>query len=126
MSETYERGLRILRETNPDGPRVMEELAEIAPDFARWIVEFGYGSIYASPRLPLREREIATLASLTTQGGAERQLEYHVATALRVGLRPQEIVETIVNCAAFAGIPRALNGLRVARRAFAKAGVRTD
>lgn len=121
-SERYERGLKLMTELNEQAPQVIERIADLSPDFARYVVEFGYGEIYARPALTLRERQIATLASLVTQGGAEPQLAYHVQTALNAGLTPAEIVETIVNCAPLAGFPRALNALRTAGRALGERG----
>ena len=45
---------------------------DIAPDFARMIIEFPYGDVYSRPGLTPKERQIATLASLVTQGNALR------------------------------------------------------
>jgi 4-carboxymuconolactone decarboxylase len=56
-------------------------------------------------------------------GGAEPQLEYHIAIALNVGVAPAEIVETIIHLAPFVGFARALNAARSARRVFAARGV---
>lgn len=99
----------------------MESLADIAPDFARYIVEFPFGDIYARPGLGLREREIATIAALTALGNARPQLEVHIKAGLNVGLSRDEIVETIIQMAVYAGFPAALNGLFAAKAAFAAA-----
>ncbi|MGE4527320.1 MAG: carboxymuconolactone decarboxylase family protein [Rhodospirillaceae bacterium] len=98
----------------------MESLAEIAPDFARYLVEFPFGDIYARPGLGLREREIATIAALAALGNAQPQLKVHIAAGLNVGLSRQEIVETIIQMAVYAGFPAALNGLFAAKEAFAE------
>ncbi len=50
------------------GEQVIAALAPIAPDFARLLIEFGFGDIYSRPQLDLRAREIATIASLATLG----------------------------------------------------------
>lgn len=58
-----------------DGHAVVESLKEISPDFARYLIEFPFGDIYARPGLDLRQREIATIAALTALGNARPQLE---------------------------------------------------
>lgn len=118
--ERFEKGLRVLAEVDGRaGEAVVARLAGIAPDFARYLVEFPFGDIYARPGLGLREREIATIAALTALGNARPQLEVHIAAGLNVGLAREEIVETIMQMAVYAGFPAALNGLFAAEAAFA-------
>ncbi|WP_332700371.1 carboxymuconolactone decarboxylase family protein [Devosia sp.] len=121
MSESrYERGKRKLAEIDGEvGEAVIESLADIAPDFARYVVEFPFGDIYSRPGLDLRAREIATIAALTAMGNAHPQLKVHIRAGLNVGLSRDEIVETIMQMAVYAGFPAALNGLSAAREVFA-------
>jgi len=122
--DRYERGWERLRElAGEQGERVIEGLRDIAPDLARYVVEFGYGDVYSRRGLDDRERQLAAIAALTALGGAEPQLEYHMGIALNVGVDPGEIVETIIHCAPFVGFARALNAARSARRVFAARGV---
>ena len=94
-------------------------LADIAPDFARYVIEFPFGDIYSRPGLDLRAREIATIAALTALGYATPQLKVHIQAGLNVGLSRQEIVETIMQMAVYAGFPAAVNGLFAAKEVFA-------
>ncbi len=115
----YERGRRALDEIDGEaGERVISALAGIAPDFARYIIEFPFGDIYCRPGLDLRSREIATVAALTALGTATPQLKVHVDAALNVGVSRTEIVETIMQMAVYAGFPAALNGLFAAKDVF--------
>ena len=98
---------------------VVESLKDIAPDFARYLLEFPFGDIYARPGLDLRSREIATVAALTAMGNAAPQLKVHIGAALHVGLTQDEIVEVIMQMAVYAGFPAALNGLFAAKEVFA-------
>jgi 4-carboxymuconolactone decarboxylase len=82
------------------------------------LVEFPYGDIYTRPGLDLKSREIATIAALTALGNATPQLKVHVHAALNVGCSQEEIVETIMQMAVYAGFPAALNGLFAAREVF--------
>lgn len=119
----YQRGLAKLKEIDGEaGERVVESLAGIAPDFARYLVEFPFGDIYSRPGLDLKSREIAVVAALTALGNAASQLKVHVHGALNVGASRTEIVETIMQMAVYAGFPAALNGLAVAREVFEQRG----
>ena len=116
----FERGKRALTQIDgAGGERVVQSLAGIAPDFARYLIEFPFGDIYCRPGLDLRAREIATIAALTALGTAGPQLKVHIAAGLNVGLTRDEIVEIIMQMAVYAGFPAALNGLFAAKEAFA-------
>jgi 4-carboxymuconolactone decarboxylase len=118
--DRYERGWARLHElAGAHGEKVIEGVRDVAPDLARYVVEFGYGDIYSRPGLDLPRRQIAAIAALTALGGCEPQLEYHIGIALDGGLAPGEIVETIVHCAPFVGFARTLNAARSAKRVFA-------
>lgn len=101
-----------------DGQAVVESLKAISPDFARYLIEFPFGDIYARPGLDLRQREIATIAALTALGNARPQLEVHIAAGLNVGLSQQEIIEIVMQMAVYAGFPAAINGLNAAKAVF--------
>ncbi len=115
----YRRGLEKLEQIDGDaGRRVIESLEAIAPDMARYLIEFPFGDIYCRPGLDLKSREIATLAALTTLGFALPQLKVHIHGALNVGCSRTEVVEVIMQMAVYAGFPAALNGLYAAREVF--------
>jgi 4-carboxymuconolactone decarboxylase len=118
-TERYDRGWRKLQEIDGEaGERVIDSLKDIAPDFARYLIEFPFGDIYSRPGLDLKSREIATVAALTALGNAAPQLKVHIQAALNVGCSRQEVVETIMQMAVYAGFPAALNGLFAAKEVF--------
>lgn len=122
-NERYERGRALLeRIDGHGGEAVLRELADIAPDFARYLVEFPFGDIYARPGLDLKSRELVTVGALTALGNARPQLMVHLAAALNVGCSRRELVETCMQMAVYAGFPAALNGLFAAREVFAAQG----
>jgi len=117
----YERGLAKLREVDGQaGEKVIQSLEDIAPDFARYVIEFPFGDIYSRPGLDLKSREIAVVAALTAMGNATPQLKVHIHAALNVGVTREEIVETIMQMAVYAGFPAALNGLMATKEVFAQ------
>lgn len=126
-NERFTRGLEKLREIDGEaGEQVVASLADIAPDFARYLIEFPFGDIYSRPGLDLRSREIGVVAALTAMGNAAPQLKVHLRAALNVGVTRQEIVEVIMQMAIYAGFPAALNGLTAAREVFAAASEAED
>ena len=119
-SERFITGQKMLQQVDgKGGEAVVESLKDIAPDFARYLLEFPFGDIYARPGLDLRSREIATFAALTAMGNSAPQLKVHIGAALHVGLTQDEIVEVIMQMAVYAGFPAALNGLFAAKEVFA-------
>jgi len=120
-STRYSRGYEKLREIDGDaGERVIAALADIAPDFSRFLIEFPFGDIYSRPQLDLKSREIGVLAALTALGNAQPQLKVHIHGALNVGCTREEVVEIIMQMAVYAGFPAALNGLFAAKEVFAE------
>ncbi|GHV53766.1 4-carboxymuconolactone decarboxylase [Deltaproteobacteria bacterium] len=120
-SDRYKIGLAMLRQVDgKGGEAVVERLKDIAPDFARYLIEFPFGDIYARPGLDLKSREIAVIAALTALGNASPQLKVHIAAALHVGCTREEILEVIMQMAVYAGFPAALNGLFAAEEVFAE------
>ena len=121
INDRYQRGWEKLKEIDREaGERVVESLKDIAPDFARLLIEFPFGDIFSRPGLDLKSREIAVVAALTALGNATPQLKVHINGALNVGCTEQEIVEVIMQMAVYAGFPAALNGLFAAKEVFAE------
>jgi len=122
-NERYLRGWAKLKEVDGKaGEKVIASLSDIAPDFARLIIEFPFGDIYSRPGLDLKTRELAVVAALTAMGNAAPQLKVHIQGALNVGCSRQEVVEVMMQMAVYAGFPAALNGLFAAKEVFSQLG----
>ena len=118
-SSRYSRGwTKLLEIDGSAGERVVASLEDIAPDFARYLIEFPFGDIYSRPQLDLKLREIAVVAALTALGNATSQLKVHIHGALNVGCTREEVVEVIMQMSVYAGFPAALNGLFAAKDVF--------
>ncbi len=87
-------------------------------ELAEYLTENAYGRIYARPGLTVRQRELVAVAMLTAQQQL-RQLEWHIAGALRVGCSPTEIKEVIVTMLLYVGWPSTLNALEVWKKSVA-------
>jgi len=127
MNSRYSEGLKKLSEIDGEaGKKVIDSLQAIAPDLARYVIEFPFGDIYQRPGLDLKTRELATVAALTALGNCQPQLAVHVNGALNVGCRPEEVVEVIIQMSVYAGFPAALNGMFTAKEVFNERGLLTN
>lgn len=105
------------------GENVIKSLEDIAPDLGKFIVEFAFGDIYTREGLTTEEREMITLSSLLTAGGCEQQLEVHIGGALNVGISPEKVIETFLQCVPYTGFPKVLNAVFAAQKVFAERGL---
>tara|TARA_Y100000052_G_scaffold20844_1_gene20833 strand:- start:239 stop:625 length:387 start_codon:yes stop_codon:yes gene_type:complete len=124
QSERFNKGLAKLNEIDgAQGHQVIEALKDICPDLTRYVIEFPFGDIYSRPGLDLKTRELITVAALTAMGHCQPQLKVHLHGALNVGCSQQEITETILQMAVYAGFPAALNGIFQAKEVFTERGI---
>lgn len=105
------------------GENVIRSLEDIAPDLGKFIIEFAFGDIYTREGLTTEEREMITLSSLLTAGGCEPQLEVHINGALNVGISPEKMIETFLQCIPYTGFPKVLNAVYAAKKVFAERGL---
>ena len=123
-NQRYKSGLNKLKEIDGEaGQKVIDSLASISPDLAKYTIEFPFGDIYQRSGLDLKSRELATVAALTALGHCQPQLNVHINGALNVGCKPEEIREVIIQMAVYAGFPAALNGMLVAKEVFTDRGI---
>ncbi len=108
-----ERGLTRLAELHdePGGDAFLAMLG----DLGDLTVDFVFGDVHSRPGLAVRERELLIVAILTALGGLEPQVRAHIRTARAIGISDEEIEETIIQTAPYAGFPRAINGLKILR-----------
>lgn len=120
-SERFNRGMEKLKELDPNaGDLLVEVLKNIAPDLARYAVEFPYGDVYSREGLTIKERQIATISALAALGNATPQLKLHINGALNIGCTRKEIAEIMIQMTVYAGFPAALNGISTAMEVFAE------
>ena len=113
MSDRYRRGLDVADQLAADKLThfVKSGVAEVAPDFARMVVEFAFGDIYSREALDVRSRELIAIAALAALGNGGPQLRAHVEWAPKAGISKTEIVEILMQIALYSGFPAALNAL---------------
>jgi 4-carboxymuconolactone decarboxylase len=99
----------------PDEQTPMQRmLGDIAPTFVSLTDDVLFGQVWARPELSPRDRSLVTITSLATAGNTE-QLRAHIPMGLANGLTAEEITEAITHVAFYAGWPRAVSALTLAK-----------
>jgi 4-carboxymuconolactone decarboxylase len=86
---------------------------KLAPDFFALVTQFVFGGFWSRPNLDLRSRSLCTVAQLAALGKTE-ELKGHLAGALNLGIRREELIEVLMQTACYAGVPAAVNALNAA------------
>ena len=92
-------------------------IGDIAPKLAQLTDDVLFGDVWARPELSPRDRSLITCAALVAGGNTE-QLRSHLARALDNGLTETELKEAITHLAFYAGWPRAMSAITVAKEVF--------
>jgi 4-carboxymuconolactone decarboxylase len=116
-AERHEAGMAVRRAVLGDAwvDRARATSNEFTEDFQDFITRYAWGEIWSRPGLDRRTRSFLTLALLAGLGRAE-ELPLHVRGALNNGLTADEIKETLLQVAVYAGVPAANTAFAVARR----------
>jgi 4-carboxymuconolactone decarboxylase len=86
--------------------------------------DWGFGELWARPQLSRRDRSMVTVAILAMLRCTE-ELAVHVPGALNHGCSRDEVEEIMVQLTVYGGFPRAVEGIRATRAAFAKIDARS-
>ncbi len=102
-------------------PRERSGAQRMFGDFAPALVGFTddvlFGQVWTRPQLSPRERSLVTVAALTTSGSTE-QLVFHLGLAKQNGATEEELIEAITHLAFYAGWPKAMSAMAVAKQVF--------
>ncbi len=96
-----------------------EAVRAIVPDLIGYTEKWLFGEVWERPQLSKRDRSLIVVATLIALG-REKQLTGHLERALNNGLTKQELSEVITHLAFYAGWPRAMSAIGVARQVFGK------
>ncbi len=97
--------------------RAQQLVGDFAPKLAELTDEVLFGDVWARTELAPRDRSLVTVAALIANGNTE-QLAGHLARAKENGVTESELAEVIIHLAFYAGWPRAMSAVRVAREIF--------
>ncbi|HAM27652.1 MAG TPA: 4-carboxymuconolactone decarboxylase [Microbacteriaceae bacterium] len=92
-------------------------IGDFAPKLVALTDDVLFGDIWERPEISPRDRSLITVAGLI-MGGNYEQLPGHLARAKSNGLTESELKEVIIHMAFYAGWPKAMSALTVAKREF--------
>jgi len=107
-----ERGVELLRKML--GKKETKEMRalwkDISADFENYVVDFIAGEIWSRKQLDLRTKSLVSIAALAALG-RPLALELNIRMAINNGATRQDIVETLLQIAPYAGFPAVWEGL---------------
>lgn len=120
-SNLYETGMKTRRAVLGDAhvDRAEANKTDFDADFQRYITENAWGSIWSRPGLTKRERSLITIALLATLGH-EEELKMHIRATRNTGASPDDVKETLLHTAIYAGVPVTNGALKIAKEVFAE------
>ena len=123
-NERYEKGMLTRRQVLGDSyvDRAVANTTPFDSDFQTFITEGAWGSLWSRPQFSKRERSIVTLALLAALGH-EEEFAMHVNATQNTGATAQDIIETLMHVAVYAGVPSANSAIKIAKRELNKLGV---
>lgn len=99
--------------------RAEAALTPLDTTFREFTTEAVWGTVWASDGLALREKSLVTVALLASAGQNE-ELGLHIHVARKNGATREDLMEVFLHVAAYAGVPRANQAIRVAKSVWAE------
>jgi 4-carboxymuconolactone decarboxylase len=103
----------------PEPTPAQRAIGDFAPKLVDLTDQVLFGDIWERPELAKRDRSLITVATLITSSSFE-QLGNHLRLAKQNGLTETELKEAIVHLAFYAGWPKAMSAIQVAKQIFAE------
>lgn len=90
---------------------------DFAPGLVHYTDRVLFDEVWERPELSKRDRSLITVAALVAGGNAE-QLTFHLDYARKNGLTEEQLIEAITHLAFYAGWPKAMSAMTVAKNVF--------
>ena len=90
--------------------------------FQTMITEGAWGTVWADDAISRRERSMLTLALLAATGNFA-EIPMHVRATANTGASPQDVLQSFMHVAVYAGVPKANHAITLARETYAEMGV---
>jgi 4-carboxymuconolactone decarboxylase len=103
------------RAQQPSGAEQM--LGDFAPGLVHFTDDVLFGQVWKRTELSPKGRSLVTVACLATSGNTD-QLVYHLGLAKDNGNTEQELIEALTHLAFYAGWPKAMAAMSVAKQVF--------
>ncbi len=119
MTNRYDNGMKVRRSILGDAHVDRAEAAKTAFDepFQTMITETAWGNVWASDKISPRERSMLTLALLAATGNFE-EIPMHIRATARTGASKQDVIESFMHVAIYAGVPKANHAIKLAKQTY--------
>jgi len=117
--ELFDKGLAIRKSVI--GAEFVDKALASADDFnmplQELVTEYCWGAVWGREGLSKKTRSLLNIAMLSTLN-RPHELKVHVKGAIRNGATKEEIRETLMQVAIYAGVPAAVDSFRIAKEAL--------
>ncbi|RSM44212.1 carboxymuconolactone decarboxylase family protein [Amycolatopsis balhimycina DSM 5908] len=103
--------------TNNEPSGAQKMFGGFAPALVTFTDDVLFGQVWPREQLSPKDRSLITVAALITGGNTE-QLTYHLGLAKENGATEDELKEAITHLAFYAGWPKAMSAMAVAKQVF--------
>jgi 3-oxoadipate enol-lactonase/4-carboxymuconolactone decarboxylase len=120
-TDPYDLGMQTRRAVLGDVhvDRATANADDLTRPFQELITRYAWGEVWGRDGLDRRSRSMLTVALLAALGHDD-ELAMHLRAAVGNGLSRQEIAETLLHTAIYAGVPAANSAFQTMQRVFAK------
>lgn len=119
--DRFENGMAVRRAVLGDAhvDRASAAVTDFDRDFQHYITEAAWGSVWTRPGLDKRTRSLLTIAMLAGLGHHD-ELRLHLRACVNTGVTVDELRETLLQVAVYAGVPAANTAHRIAKEVLAE------
>ena len=120
----YNNGMKVRRQVLGDAyvDNATANIDDFNREFQRIVTQYCWGEVWTRQVLTNKQRSLNNLGIIAALNRAA-EFEMHVRGALRNGCTPEEIRDTLIQVAIYAGIPAGVEAFRIARTVLTEEGV---
>ena len=121
--QLYKKGMAVRRQVLGDAyvDKATASADDFNRDFQRIVTEYCWGEVWTRQVLSNKQRSLNNLCIIATLNRAA-EFEIHVRGALKNGCTPEEIRDTLIQVAVYAGIPAGVEAFRIAKKVLTDEG----
>ncbi len=90
---------------------------DFAPGLVHYTDQVLFDEVWERPGLSRRDRSLITVTALLVGGNVD-QLRFHLPFAVQNGVTQEELIEAITHLAFYAGWPKAMSAMTIAKELF--------
>ena len=117
--DVFKKGMQIRRSVLGDEyvDKAESNKTDFDRDFQEYITKSAWGDVWSRPGLSKRERSLITIAILAAIG-KDDELDLHLRACKNTGASADDVKETLLHTAIYAGVPAANSAMKIAKAVF--------